>query len=159
MIRCPTCGELSQDSHKSCGNCGTILPQTKVRCPECGTPNAVGNLLCDNCNARLIQSEGIIPSNLPAGSGSHDESSPVKGISLPTRAAPNDSDVPLAGEDQLPDWLSGLTEDSEESFGTAGEPEEDKADTSSGHPDWFSGLLDENVDFGAAGEPDETERE
>jgi len=159
MIRCPTCGELSQDSHKSCSKCGTILPQTKIRCPECGTPNAVGNLFCDNCNARLIQPEGIIPSNLPAGSGSRDESSPVKGISLPTRAAPNDSDVPLAAEDELPDWLSGLTEDSEELFGTAGEPEEDKADTSSGHPDWLSGLLDENVDFGAAEEPDETERE
>jgi len=163
MIRCPTCGTLNQDSHKSCSNCGTALPQTKVRCPECGTLNSVGNLLCDNCNARLIQSEGIIPSNLPAESDSRDESSLVKGISLPTRATANDSDEPHAGEEELPDWLSDLTADSEEFFGTAGspaeEPEEDKADTSSGHPDWLSGLLDENTDFGAAEEPDEAERE
>ncbi len=161
MIRCPTCGTLNQDSHKSCSNCGTALPQTKVRCPECGTLNSVGNLLCDNCNSRLIQPEGIIPSNLPAESDSHAEGSPVRGISLPTRATANNSDVPPAGEDELPDWLSGLTEDSEEFFETAGspaeEPEEDKADSSSGHPDWLSGLLDENADFGATEEPDEAE--
>jgi len=163
MIRCPTCGTLSQDSHKSCSNCGTTLPQTQVRCPECGTLNSVGNLLCDNCNARLIQAEGIIPSNLPAGSDSRHESSPVKGISLPTRATSSDSDEPRAGEDELPDWLTDVTEDSVESFGTAAspaeEPEEGTADISSGHPDWLSGLLDENADLGAAGKPDEVERE
>jgi len=161
MIRCPTCGMLNQDNSKSCSNCGTILPQTKVRCPECGTLNSVGNLLCDNCNARLIQPEGIIPSNLPTESDNRAEGSPVKGISLPTRATANDSDVPHAGEDELPDWLSGLTEDSEEFSETAGspaeEPGDDEADSSSGHPDWLSGLLDENADFGAADEPDEAE--
>ncbi len=163
MIRCPKCGTLSQDSHKSCSNCGTTLPQTKVRCPECGTLNSVGNLLCDNCNSRLIQPEGIIPSDLPAESDSHAEGSPVRGISLPTRATANDSDVPRADEEELPDWLSGLTEDSEEFLETAGspaeKPEEDEADSSGGHPDWLSGLLDENADFGAAEEPDEAEHE
>jgi hypothetical protein len=163
MIRCPTCGTLNQDSHKSCDNCGKTLPQTKVRCPKCGTLNSVGNLLCDNCNTRLIQPEGIIPSNLPAESGSRAESSLVKGISLPTRATADDSDVPHTGADELPDWLRGLTEESEEFFETAGkpaeEPEEDKADTSSGYPDWLSGLLDENTDFGAVDERDEPERE
>ncbi len=162
MIRCPTCGTLNQDSHRSCDNCGMALPQTKIRCPACGTPNSVGNLLCDNCNARLIQPEGIIPSDLPAESDSRAESSPVKGISLPTRAAANDGAVPRAG-DERPDWLRGLTEGAEETLGTAGGPaegsEEDEIDPSGGHPDWLSGLLDENADFGAAEEPDGPESE
>jgi len=163
MIRCPTCGTLNQDSHKACSNCGKTLPQTKIRCPKCGTLNPVGNLLCDNCNTRLVQPEGIIPSNWPAESDSRAESSPVKGISLPTRAAVDGSDVPHAGEDDLPDWLRGLTEDSEEYFETAGESaeesEKDEVDTSSGYPDWLSDLLDENADFGAVEESSEPERE
>ena len=163
MIRCPTCGTLNQDSRKSCSNCGKTLPQTKIRCPKCGTLNSVGNLLCDNCNARLVQPEGIIPSDLPAESDSRAGSSPVKGISLPTRATVNDSDVAHTGEDELPDWLRDLTEDSEGFFGAAGEsteePKEDKGDTSSGYPDWLSGLLDENADFGAAEEAGEPEPE
>ena len=141
MIRCPSCGTLNQDDRQSCSNCGSALEQTTVSCPRCGTPNPVGNLFCDRCNTRLPNSGGIIPSDFPAEANGTTDGSQVKGISLPARSPGEDGSPPEDTQGELPDWLRGLAEESQDGVDEA---------------DWLSGLLSES-DEGDGLEPLEEE--
>ena len=122
MIRCPSCGTFNHDSQRVCRSCGSALPQTRRRCPECGALNPVGNLFCDRCNARLLGAEDIVPGSASAQKGTgdtpQDDHTPVKGISLPTRAS---TPVHTTGTEDdagqrpaLPDWLAGLVDEDTE---------------------------------------------
>ena len=141
MIRCPNCGTINRDGRRSCRECGSALPQTKLRCPECGTLNPVGNLFCDNCDTGLISPEKVVPSEVEGEEES--VAPPVKGISLPTRAIEDDDDEEAA----LPDWLLGLAD--QEMTGPVSEAEpqsvEAGAEDEGGYPEWLSGLVDEEA--------------
>jgi hypothetical protein len=99
MLRCSKCGTINADGNSFCSSCGAKLNPTSIKCPECGTLNAIGNIFCSKCHSKLISPADMIPPE-----EEDITTTPVKGISLPTRS---DS----AEETPMPDWLQQLTDD------------------------------------------------
>jgi len=105
MIYCPKCGTANRDGSKFCNECGEKLgPQTQVKCPHCGTLNSVQSVFCSECGGRLLPSSTSAPSaEVPT---------PIKGLSLPTKASMDEGEeVPAEApraEDEVPAWLREL---------------------------------------------------
>ena len=117
MLRCSKCGTINADGNLICNNCGKKFDRTTIKCPECGTLNTVGNIFCDNCQTQIVSPDEVIPPE------EEDITiTPVKGISLPTRA---DSDE----EADIPEWLQQLTDDVQTNIGEE-VPEENNVDFS-----------------------------
>ncbi|MGC9399432.1 MAG: zinc-ribbon domain-containing protein [Anaerolineae bacterium] len=149
MIRCSKCGSLNRDGSRFCNECGAELQTTRIRCPVCGAVNPVGSVFCDNCHARLVPAEGMVP---PEETEEEERSTEtgvgMKRLSLPTRPVA-DEDEDARGEEDFPDWLQGLLDESpseeisemhEPPFADEGTEEEP---ASIELPDWLSGLTAE----------------
>jgi hypothetical protein len=132
MLYCPKCGTANRRGSRFCNECGEMLPMhTGLRCPMCGAMNPVQNAYCDQCNAR------IVPLTVPGAEEMKDESSPIRGLSLPT--IPH-GETPAAAEPQevkaeeAEDWLA-RSQDSGEGEAEPQAPQEEE-----GAQDWLTRL-------------------
>ena len=104
MIYCPNCGTANRDGSKFCNECGWSLTQvTGARCPKCGASNPMKSIFCNRCGARIVP---LTPPTEPEPTPP-----PIKGLSLPTKAAPTEE-----GEEEKapPSWLAELRAKAEE---------------------------------------------